>query len=110
MSCAPGLVAGKSPPQPERPWDLLTCVLTLARPHDSEEFGSQLGTRAVPFLPNSALVFLGASHGYVPIPESAPVDTERYTYEFGIGPTKEGRRTLAAMMNQDDGPISPSLA
>jgi hypothetical protein len=98
----------------DRPWDLLTGVLDLARPGDSEDFGSCLtevveptdvpdGTKAVAFRANSILVFVGPTraHEYITIPPSAAPDTERYTYEFSIGPTRVGRRTLLARFAED---------
>lgn len=87
----PGAAEG---PPPDRPWEFLTCVVALARPHD-------------PFPSNTALVFLGPPQTFssLPIPESAPSQTEWYTYEFGIGPTREGRRALTAKMSQHDAAI-----
>lgn len=95
----PGYVG---PGAPDRPWDLLTTVLDLARPHDNEEAGSELQSMRMPFRANTSLTFLGhmASHAYSPIPEGAAA-TERYSYEFGIGPDKEGQRRLAAMIHGD---------
>lgn len=84
---------------PHREWDFLTTVLCLARQDDDERFGSRVGGLSFPCLANSALTFLGSgdAHEYAPIPPTAPAGTERHTYEFGTGPTREGRRALAPM-------------
>ena len=84
----------------DRPWDLLTGVLYLGRHQDTAEYGSRLHGAAIPFRANSLLACAGAAdiHAYASIPRDAPADTERYSYEFGIGPTKDARRTLTALM------------
>lgn len=89
---------------PDRPWDLLTCVVALGRPHESEDYGALLDTKALPFRGNTAVVFLGPAQAYryLAIPSSAPPEIERYTYEFGIGPTRDARRALIAKMSQHD--------
>jgi len=94
---APGY-AGRAPG--ERPWELITGIVDLARPQDSPEHGSRLGSRTIPFRANTALICIGGAeaHVYAPIPAGAPSQTERYTYEFGIGPTKAARRRLAALL------------
>lgn len=92
-----------------------TCLVYLARPGDSETFGTQLfridrtptarrdetfypeeeGYRCehvttVSFRPNTGLVFVNAcgAHG-ADIPVSAPPATERYAYQFYVSPAKE---------------------
>lgn len=91
---------------------MLTCLMYLARPGDSEVYGTQLfrvvGDReapfkqtyypqndgrhcevaaAIPFRPNSMLVFLNSrgAHGAA-IPAEAGDDLERYTYQFYVAP------------------------
>jgi hypothetical protein len=93
---APGFT-GRAPAG--RAWDLMTGVLQLARPKDGEAYGSRLQTVAFPFQANSLLLWVGTPEALVlaPIPASAPGEVERYTYEFGIGPTRAGRRAIAAM-------------
>jgi hypothetical protein len=89
--------AGEQPPEPaERSWDLLTGALHLARPGDGDEWGSRIGGADVPFRANRLVVRVAERGGdeYVSIPATAPPGTERYTYEFGIGPTREARRGL----------------
>ena len=89
-----------------------TCLVYLARPGDSEAFGTQLfridrtpaerrdntyypeedGYRCehvltVPFQPNTGLVFVNScgAHG-ADIPTTAPATTERYAYQFYVSP------------------------
>lgn len=95
---------------PKRAW--LTCLMYLAKPGDSEAWGTQIFrvtgdqeapytqtyypaqsggqvelVKLVPFVPNTALIFLnsGGAHG-VDIPADAPADLERYSFQFYIGP------------------------
>lgn len=86
----------------DRPWDLLLCVLHLGRHQDTGEYGSRLQGAPIPFRANSLLACVGPAerHTYASIAADAPADTERYTYEFGIGPTRNARRTLTAMMGK----------
>ena len=95
----PGYQSGSSA---DRPWDLVTGVLCLGRPQDTVEFGSRLRGRSIPFRANVLFACVGAAdtHAYASVPPDAPAGTERYTYEFGIGPTKDARRTLTARMQQ----------
>lgn len=101
---------------------MLTCLLYLAKPGDSEEYGTGLyrvsgdtessfmetfypgehglGTelvKTVPNRPNSMLVFLNGrgAHG-AGIPESAPADLERYAFQFYIGPEASALDELVA--------------
>ena len=101
------------PPHRDPKWGFLTCLLYLARPGDSDSWGTQLyavegdeearGTAPnwidsrrcrqvsdVTFLPNRALVFLNSkgAHG-ARIPDDAPESLERYAYQFRIGPHSE---------------------
>lgn len=111
------------PPHRDPKWGFVTCLLYLARPGDSEAWGTQLyevegDTEAasvaphwiraqhcrlvkdVPFRANSALVFMNShgAHG-AQIPEAAePPDLERYIYQFRIGPTAESIRRLVGLL------------
>lgn len=78
----------------DRPPDLLTGIVDLARNGDTEEYGNRLQAAAMPFRANTLLVCVGPpeARAYAPIPSDAPVDTERYSYEFGIGSGKDARR------------------
>ena len=91
---------------------VITCLLYFARPGDSEGFGTTFyrmhGTpridrtntfypqtqgvrcepvKMVPFKPNSAVAFVnwGGAHG-ADIPDDAPKETERYSYQFYVSP------------------------
>jgi hypothetical protein len=91
---------------------MLTCLLYLAKPDDSEEYGTALYrvagdaepsfvetyypeehgqatelVRRVPYRPNSMVVFLNSvgAHG-AQIPADAPAGLERYAFQFYIGP------------------------
>jgi hypothetical protein len=98
------------PPHRDPKWGFVTCLLYLARPGDSESWGTQLYTvdgdeeargttpnwidpnrcryvSDVAFVPNRALVFLNSvgAHG-ARIADDAPEGLERYAYQFRIGP------------------------
>ncbi len=114
------------PPHRDPKWGFVTCLLYLARPGDSQSWGTQLyavdeDTEAtsvaphwiraercrlvkdVPFRANSALVFLNSrgAHG-ARIPAAAePPTLERYIYQFRIGPTAESIRRLVAMLPEE---------
>lgn len=106
---------------------LVTCLLYLARPGDSEAFGTQLfrvvddgeasykqtyypeadGRRCemvavVPFRPNTMLVFLNScgAHG-ADIPASAPADLERYSYQFYVAPENDALGELIRRLPPD---------
>ena len=93
---------------------MLTCLFYLARPGDSDAYGTQLFSVAndsdasykqtyypeqegrqcelaklVPFRANSMLVFLNSrgAHGAT-IPPDAPASLERYSYQFYVAPDK----------------------
>ena len=100
---------------------LVTCLLYLGRPGDSETYGTQIFrvmgdseagykqtyypeqeghrcelVKVVPFRPNSMLVFLNSrgAHGAT-IPADAPATVERYAYQFYVAPSTE---SLAALI------------
>jgi hypothetical protein len=113
-------------PHRDPKWGFVTCLLYLARPGDSEAWGTQLydvtdDTEAtgiaplwippdrcrlikdVPFRPNTALLFmnfLGAHGAQVPA-DAEPADLERYIYQFRVGPTGSSIRRLLEMMPPD---------
>jgi len=95
---------------PKRAW--LTCLMYLAKPGDSEAWGTQIFkvtgdqeapytqtyypaqaggqvelVKLVPFVANTAIIFLnsGGAHG-ADIPADAPAGLERYSFQFYIGP------------------------
>jgi len=105
------------PPHRDPKWGFVTCLLYLARPGDSESWGTQLYTvdgdeqargtapnwidadrcrlvSDVTFVPNRALVMLNSwgAHG-ARIPDDAPEGLERYAYQFRIGPHSKSEIT-----------------
>jgi hypothetical protein len=108
---------------------VFTCLLYFARPGDSEAFGTTFyrmnGTpnidrtntfypqaqgircdpvKMVPFKPNTAVAFLnwGGAHG-ADIPEDAPKDTERYSYQFYVSPEPAA---LAALIGEPESALA----
>ena len=98
----------------------VTCLMYLARPGDSETYGTQLFRVAgdheanykqtyypqdnghkselaavVPFRPNTMLVFVNSrgAHGAT-IPPDAPPELERYSYQFYVAPQNEALSAL----------------
>jgi hypothetical protein len=111
------------PPHRDPKWGFITCLLYLAKPGDSAEWGTQLYevesdseassvaphwirpeqcrlVKNVPFEPNTALVFLNSrgAHGAQIPADAEPPDLERYIYQFRIGPTAESIRRLVATL------------
>lgn len=101
-------------------WGFVTALMYLAKPGDSEAFGTQIYSvrddveapnanvyyverercrlvRDVPFRANSLLVFLNSvgAHGAAIPPDAQPATLERYIYQFRLGPTS---KTIAQMM------------
>jgi hypothetical protein len=93
----------------------VTCLLYLARPGDSETYGTQIFrvvndreanykqtyypeqagctcelVKVVPFRPNTMLAFVNSAgaHGAT-IPADAPADIERYAYQFYVAPQSD---------------------
>jgi hypothetical protein len=106
---------------------MVTCLLYLARPGDSDVYGTQLYrvagdqeahykqtyypesnghqcelAAAVPFRPNTMLAFLNSrgAHGAT-IPADAPGDLERYSYQFYVAPKKEALGALLKSLPSD---------
>jgi hypothetical protein len=123
------LVRGRGyriPPHRDPKWGFLTVILYLARPQDSETWGTQLyevggdheavgaaphwidgerchGEVDVPFRPNTALVFINSTgaHG-AHIPEDAePADLRRYVLQFHIGPSATALRALQSLLPEE---------
>ena len=82
----PGCSAGK---RVDRSWDLITGVLDLSRTQ-------------VPFRPNVLTAYVGAAadDACASLLSEASTDQGWYTYEFGIGPTRQARRTLTAAIGK----------
>jgi len=99
---------------------MVTCLTYLARPGDSEAYGTQIFrvhddveahykqtyypqkagrtcelVKLVPFRPNTMLVFLNSrgAHG-ADIPPDAPADLERYSYQFYVAPLNDALSAL----------------
>src|SRR5206468_7814077 len=60
--------------------------------------------KMVPFRPNSAVAFLnwGGAHG-ADIPKTAPVETERYSYQFYVSPDPAA---LSALVGETESAIA----
>jgi hypothetical protein len=117
------------PPHRDPKWGFLTCLFYLARPGDSESWGTQLytldedeeaigtgpawieGARCrqvsdVAFLPNRALVFLNSTGAHASrIPDDAPDGLERYAYQFRIGPHSTATRGLVESLPAERRPF-----
>ena len=118
------------PPHRDPKWGFLTCILYLARPEDSESWGTQIyavegdeeargasphwidPTRCrqvgdVAFRPNRMLVFLNSvgAHGAC-IPDDAEPETlERYIFQFRIAPTVESMGMLKSTLPDERRPF-----
>jgi hypothetical protein len=111
------------PPHRDPKWGLITCLMYLARPGDSEAWGTQLYSvegdveapsvaaywikaercrleKDVPFRRNSMLIFLnsGGAHGARIPADAEPADLERYMYQFRVGPTASSIRELMRLL------------
>jgi hypothetical protein len=117
-------------PHRDPKWGFLTCILYLAREHDSEAWGTQLYAvdgdveatgaaphwideqdcrlvEVVPYRPNTMLVLLNSTgaHG-ARIPEDAePADLRRYIYQFRIGASGSSIPRLMAMLPDEQRPL-----
>lgn len=114
------------PPHRDPKWGFITCILYLARPDDSEAWGTQLfavendvEARGAPphwidavqctkvtevaFKPNRMLVFLNSVGGHgAEIPADAePATLERYIYQFRIAPTAPSMGMLKAALPEE---------
>ena len=113
-------------PHRDPKWGFLTCIFYLARPEDSESWGTQMyavdrdqeaGSAApywidpkhcrlvenVAFRPNRLLVFLNSAgaHG-AHIPEDAhPPTLERFIYQFRVGPPTETITMLRSRLTEE---------
>ncbi len=110
-------------PHRDPKWGFITCIMYLARPQDSESWGTQIysvdedteAASAAPywidpkrchlvedvrFRPNRMLVFLnsGGAHGaHIPA-DAQPEDLERYIYQFRVGPPADSIAMLKAKL------------
>lgn len=113
-------------PHRDPKWGFVTALMYLAKPGDSEEYGTQLYrvredaeatsgsvhyiepercelARTVPFRPNSMLVFLNAvgAHGAGIPADAEPATLERYLYQFRLGPTTKTISRLVSLMSPE---------
>lgn len=114
-------------PHRDPKWGFVTALMYLARPGDSEDFGTQLYrvrddgeatsgsvhylepdscelARTIPFRANSMLVFLnsvGAHGAFIPS-DAQPPTLERYLYQFRLGPTTRTISRLLGLMTPDN--------
>ena len=117
-------------PHRDPKWAFLTCILFVARPNDSEAWGTQLydvdgdqeAVSAAPywidpkqcrlvedvaFRPNRLLVFLnstGAHGAHIPA-DAQPETLERYIYQFRIGPNSDSIAMLKSMLPEERQPL-----
>jgi hypothetical protein len=110
----------------------ITCLLYFARPGDNTAYGTELYevdrpvtvdrsntfypgehgykcrlVKAVPFRPNSALVFLNRQGLHAAeIPKDAPRDTKRFAYQFYISPDPAALEHLVADTALEGLPLS----
>ena len=112
-------------PHRDPKWGFLTCLMYLARPGDPEEWGTQLYAvdedqeeksaaphwidparcqlvTEAPFRQNSALIWLNSvgAHGAF-VPDDAPADLLRFTYQFRVGPSTEAIPALLRLLPDD---------
>ena len=117
-------------PHRDPKWSFVTCILYLARPEDSETWGTQLYdvvddqeaasaapywidesrcrlVRDVEFKPNRLLVFLntGGAHGASIPADAQPENLERYIYQFRVGPGVDAVANLRAMLPEERQPL-----
>jgi len=110
-------------PHRDPKWGFVTALMYLARPGDSEEFGTQLYrvrddpeaasgsvhyldraqcelVRQVPFRANSMLVFVNSvgAHGASIPADAQPANLERYLYQFRLGPTSKVISRILSLM------------
>ncbi len=113
-------------PHRDPKWSFITCILYLARPKDSESWGTQLyaveddreATSAAPywidprqcrlvedvaFRSNRLLAFLNSdgAHGAEIPADAQPANLERYIYQFRVGPTAETIAMLKAELPEE---------
>lgn len=113
------------PPHRDPKWGFITCLMYLARPGDSEQWGTRFYTveqddeargakphwidparcrlvEDVAFRPNRLLVFVNSegAHG-AEIADDAPDDLRRFTFQFRIGPAAPAMAHLLSRLPED---------
>jgi hypothetical protein len=114
------------PPHRDPKWGFITCLFYLARPEDSEAWGTQIYAvdgdeeargaaphwidparcrlvADIPFRANRTLVFLNSygAHGSQIPDDAEPATLERYAYQFRIGPTTQSVEAMMATLSED---------
>ena len=113
-------------PHRDPKWSFITCILQLARPGDSETWGTQMlavdddqeAKNAAPywidekkcrvvedvaFRPNRLVAFLnsvGAHSAHIPA-DAQPETLQRYIYQFRVGPPVETMNRLKALLPEE---------
>ena len=117
-------------PHRDPKWSFITCILQLARPGDSESWGTQMlaveddqearntapywidekkcrVVEDVAFRQNRLLVFLnsvGAHSAHIP-PDAEPATLQRYIYQFRVGPPVEAMNRLKSLLPEERQPL-----
>ena len=117
-------------PHRDPKWSFITCILQLARPGDSETWGTQIlavdqdqeaknaapywidekhcrVTEDVGFRRNRLLVFLnsvGAHSAHIPA-DAEPETLQRYIYQFRVGPTIDAIARLRSLLPEERQPL-----
>ena len=118
------------PPHRDPKWGFVTCLFYLARPADSEAWGTQIYAvesdkeargaaphwiepaqcrlvRDIPFVANRMFIFLNShgAHGSQIPDDAEPATLERYAYQFRIGPTTESVEAMMATLSEERRPM-----
>ena len=114
------------PPHRDPKWGFITCLFYLAKPDDSDAWGTQIYAvdsdeeargaaphwieparcrmvRDIPFVPNRAFIFLNSygAHGSRIPDDAEPATLERYAYQFRIGPNSESAEAMMATLSEE---------
>jgi hypothetical protein len=117
-------------PHRDPKWGFITCLLYLARPQDSDSWGTQLyeveqdeeahgdaphwidaakcrQVADVSFRANRLLIFVNSygAHGASIPADAEPADLERYMYQFRMGPSTAAIEKLMSLLPPDRRPL-----
>jgi hypothetical protein len=118
------------PPHRDPKWGFITCLFYLARPDDSDAWGTQIYAvesdeeargaaphwieparcrmvRDIPFVPNRTFIFLNSygAHGSQIPDDAEPATLERYAYQFRIGPAAQSVEAMMATLSEERRPV-----
>jgi hypothetical protein len=118
------------PPHRDPKWGFITCLFYLARPDDSEAWGTQVYAvdsdqeargaaphwidpaqcrlvHDIPFVANRTFIFLNSygAHGSQIPDDAEPAALERYAYQFRIGPTTQAVEAMMATLSEERRPM-----